>query len=239
MRFEGAAEEGGRGTICGCTDDWASSGRSLVRSVSWRSYSPWAVGGLWGDGSAGGAPPKYLSRHQVGLTALTADDRIPAGSQTRYGLKLRRTGSSGDHPNESEGSPICLSRAAQGALPIRGRHRSVGRLSASRRRALVTTRPQDGSVETLTRIKDWMFRDRATGKIVIAQFPNLPLLAWLVASVLTLATTGTLRTALGYLASVALLVWAADEIWRGVNPFRRMMGGLVLVWVLVSVVRGH
>lgn len=83
-----------------------------------------------------------------------------------------------------------------------------------------------------------MFRDRATGNVVIAQFPNLALLAWLGCSLLTLVTTGSLRTVLGYLASAALLVWAADEIWRGVNPFRRMLGGLVLVWVLVSVVRG-
>ncbi|MEO8106173.1 MAG: hypothetical protein ABI720_02550 [Actinomycetes bacterium] len=94
-------------------------------------------------------------------------------------------------------------------------------------------------MEPLTRAVDWMFRDRATGKIVIAQFPNLALLTWLVASLLTLVTTGSLSTVLGYLASVALLVWAADEIWRGVNPFRRMIGALVLVWVLVSVVRGY
>ena len=84
-----------------------------------------------------------------------------------------------------------------------------------------------------------MFRDRASGKIVIAQFPNLSLFTWLAISLLTLVTTGSLRTVLGHLASVALLVWAADEIWRGVNPFRRMTGALVLVWVLVSVVRGY
>jgi hypothetical protein len=30
-------------------------------------------------------------------------------------------------------------------------------------------------------------------------------------------------------ADVALLVWAADELIRGVNPFRRILGSLVIV----------
>ncbi len=91
----------------------------------------------------------------------------------------------------------------------------------------------------LTRAANWMFRDRETGAIVIAQFPNIPLVTWLVASLLSAVTTGSLRTRLGYLASVALLVWAADELWSGVNPFRRILGALALVWVIASLVRGH
>lgn len=31
----------------------------------------------------------------------------------------------------------------------------------------------------------------------------------------------------------ALVVWALDELVRGVNPFRRLLGAIVLGWQLV------
>jgi hypothetical protein len=85
---------------------------------------------------------------------------------------------------------------------------------------------------------DWLFRDRTTGKIVIAQFPNIPLIAWLVATALALVTTGTVHTILGYAATVALVIWAGDELLRGVNPFRRMLGFAVLAWEAFSLLWG-
>jgi hypothetical protein len=30
------------------------------------------------------------------------------------------------------------------------------------------------------------------------------------------------------------LVWSIDELWRGVNPFRRLIGGLVLLFLVVT-----
>jgi len=36
---------------------------------------------------------------------------------------------------------------------------------------------------------------------------------------------------------VALVLWAGDEIIRGVNPFRRLLGAAVLVAVLVNILR--
>ena len=83
-----------------------------------------------------------------------------------------------------------------------------------------------------------MFRDRATGKIVIAQFPNLALIAWLALTVLTFLITGRAQTVAGYAATSALVVWAADELIRGVNPFRRLLGVAVLAWEAFSLVRG-
>jgi hypothetical protein len=97
---------------------------------------------------------------------------------------------------------------------------------------------QTDGVDRVGRIVDWLFRDRTTGKIVIAQFPNIPLIAWLVATVLAVVTTGTAHTVLGYTATVALLVWAGDELLRGVNPFRRMLGAAVLAWEAFSLIRG-
>jgi len=83
-----------------------------------------------------------------------------------------------------------------------------------------------------------MFRDRTTGRIVIAQVPNIALLAWLVACVLMVVATGTVHTLLGYAGTVALVVWAGDELARGVNPFRRLLGAAVLAWEVFSLLRG-
>jgi len=60
---------------------------------------------------------------------------------------------------------------------------------------------------------DWLFRNRATGRITIGQFPNAALALFLVATVLQwlLDPTGTLRTGLRALAAVGLLWWAVDE----------------------------
>jgi hypothetical protein len=32
-----------------------------------------------------------------------------------------------------------------------------------------------------------------------------------------------------------LLVWAADEIFRGVNPWRRCLGGVALIYVSATI----
>ena len=83
---------------------------------------------------------------------------------------------------------------------------------------------------------DWtrFFRD-AEGRIVIAQFPNWPLWAWLGATLFehTLASGDGL--ALVRLISFAAIVyWAYLEIVSGVNPFRKYLGGFVLLFVLYS-----
>jgi len=78
---------------------------------------------------------------------------------------------------------------------------------------------------------DWVFRSRASGRVVVAQMPNLPLLVFLAAAALKffLHPHGQAGTALGVAATVALVTWAALEIARGVNPFRRIAGGVVLL----------
>jgi hypothetical protein len=45
---------------------------------------------------------------------------------------------------------------------------------------------------------------------------------------------GGFRTALDVIADVALVYWAGDELIRGVNPFRRMLGAAVLAAAMVS-----
>jgi hypothetical protein len=79
---------------------------------------------------------------------------------------------------------------------------------------------------------DWLFRDRRTGRIVVAQWPNVALWVFIVAGVVRRWVPAT-----GVVATVALLWWAVDEIVRGVNPFRRGLGAVVAVSTVVGLVR--
>ena len=83
-----------------------------------------------------------------------------------------------------------------------------------------------------TTLLDRTFRDRE-GKIVIAQMPNLPLLVGLAATSLQLILpSGDLKTGLDLVAFGALFTWAWQEIFKGVNYFRRALGLVVLVGIL-------
>lgn len=86
---------------------------------------------------------------------------------------------------------------------------------------------------------DWMFRNRRTGRLTVAQFPNASLALFLVATALrwTVGPHGGVRTAFDLSAAFALVVWAADEVARGVNPFRRILGGATLATVVVRFLR--
>ena len=77
---------------------------------------------------------------------------------------------------------------------------------------------------------DWLFRNRRTGRITIAQFPNVPLGVFLgaVAVERLFEPAGTAGTAVRVLGAGALSWWAIDETIRGVNPWRRLLGGGVL-----------
>jgi len=82
---------------------------------------------------------------------------------------------------------------------------------------------------------DWAFRSRSTGRITVMQWPNLPLLLFLVLRTLELAIShGTLGDVLHWAGSAALAWWAVDETLRGVNPFRRALGAAVLVLMLLQ-----
>ena len=83
-----------------------------------------------------------------------------------------------------------------------------------------------------SRVVDWWFRNRRTGAITIAQPPNPPLWVFIGATALRVALSpeGGAATALRVVSTVALAVWAVLEVVRGVNPFRRLLGGVVLAW---------
>ncbi len=85
---------------------------------------------------------------------------------------------------------------------------------------------------------DWFFRDRRTGRILVAQVPNLAILLWLgtvLARQFTVQGT-TADTLLEWAGSFTLGWWAIDEVVRGVNPWRRVLGLAGCIAVVVSVI---
>ena len=79
-----------------------------------------------------------------------------------------------------------------------------------------------------------MFRDDE-GKIVVAQLPNLPIIVWIVATLLKMIfATGQINTGLELIAFGALFTWAWEELFQGVNYFRRGLGVIVLVSLIAS-----
>ncbi|MBF2067278.1 MAG: hypothetical protein IGS39_23105 [Calothrix sp. C42_A2020_038] len=81
---------------------------------------------------------------------------------------------------------------------------------------------------------DKIFRDN-NGNIVIAQPPNLPIILWAVASLLKLVfTSGEINIGLDAVAYGALFTWGWEELFQGVNYFRRTLGLIVLVGVILS-----
>ena len=88
----------------------------------------------------------------------------------------------------------------------------------------------------IRRVANWTFRNRQTGAITVAQWPNAPLVIFGVVTVAlrSLHPSGGIGTAGRVVAGLALLVWALDEVARGVNPFRRMLGVVVLGAVIAG-----
>ncbi|MGU3539899.1 hypothetical protein [Methylobacterium sp. A54F] len=84
----------------------------------------------------------------------------------------------------------------------------------------------------------WFFRDRTSGRIVIGQWPNAPL--WLFGLAQAVAWLAGPDTAVGRWAAIAswiaLAVWAGDELLRGVNPWRRCLGAIVLIGLLIRLI---
>ena len=80
---------------------------------------------------------------------------------------------------------------------------------------------------------DRVFRD-SEGKIVIAQPPNLPLIVGIASSLLKLIfTTNEINLGLDLIAFGSFFTWAWEELFQGVNYFRRALGFIVLVGLIV------
>jgi hypothetical protein len=89
----------------------------------------------------------------------------------------------------------------------------------------------------MRRFLRWFFRNRETGAITIAQAPNFAL--WIVIVGSALIWVWPPPDGLGVAFEIAvkgsLLVWTIDELLRGINPWRRCLGGIVLVYELTII----
>jgi hypothetical protein len=81
---------------------------------------------------------------------------------------------------------------------------------------------------------DGFFRDK-NGNIVIIQPPNLIISIWALASISKLVfPTGTINGGLDFIATIALFIWSGAELFQGDSYFRRTLGAVVLVGMIIS-----
>jgi hypothetical protein len=85
----------------------------------------------------------------------------------------------------------------------------------------------------------WVFADRQSGRLIVVQWPNIWLWIFIVLTVgiHVHPAGGSAGHLIRVVADVALLMWAADELVRGVNPFRRILGLLVIGLTIYSLVQ--
>lgn len=74
------------------------------------------------------------------------------------------------------------------------------------------------------------------GKIVIGQSPDRPLILWaFFFFVAYVPPLNMLQQTFQSIASLFLFVWAYQELIRGVNPFRKIIGSITMLWIIASI----
>ena len=75
------------------------------------------------------------------------------------------------------------------------------------------------------------------GRLALFHWPNPALVVWFVAFVLARidVLSNDRQDAMRDIAHGALIVWAADELFRGSSPARRLLGAVVLAFQLFVV----
>ena len=83
------------------------------------------------------------------------------------------------------------------------------------------------------------FTSSDTGRLAVVQWPNPPLIIFLVATGARVLShpSGTAGTAVAVVGGVALLVWSLLEMARGDSPFRRVLGAAVLAVTVAGILR--
>lgn len=70
--------------------------------------------------------------------------------------------------------------------------------------------------------------------IVLFQWPNIPLSIWIICTLVTAYTSGTVQNISSLIATISLVIWTLLEITTGVNYFRRMLGLIILAYVILT-----
>lgn len=77
-----------------------------------------------------------------------------------------------------------------------------------------------------------IFKDK-DGKVVITQKPNLPIMVWFASVVINkFLSGGVVSQFVSTIGTTAIAVWATLEIISGVNLFRRILGSVVLAFII-------
>ena len=85
--------------------------------------------------------------------------------------------------------------------------------------------------------KTGFFKDK-NGQFVIWQSPNIPIYGWIAFKLLSmLVASGYLKTGFENLSSAALFTWAYLEVYSGMSYFRRLLGVVVLVSIVIGYFR--
>ena len=84
----------------------------------------------------------------------------------------------------------------------------------------------------------WWFENRESGELTVAQFPNWPLLAIGLAALTHRIVDGGSRihAVTGFVGPCLWFYWAGDEMIRGVNPWRRVLGAVAALWQVGRVI---
>lgn len=83
---------------------------------------------------------------------------------------------------------------------------------------------------------DKFWRDK-DDNIVIAQVPNVWLIAWIIFEIVSLfASSHRTELITWWIASAALGIWSLLEIFRGANYFRRLLGLCIALLTLLTIV---
>ncbi|MCA9385651.1 hypothetical protein KC717_03310 [Candidatus Dojkabacteria bacterium] len=81
---------------------------------------------------------------------------------------------------------------------------------------------------------DKCFKDK-DGVVVIGQFPNIPIMAWFVITVIALLIPSELWSSKFHaLAQMFLFIWAYLELVSGVNYWRRFLGLIGVGYVVIT-----
>lgn len=81
------------------------------------------------------------------------------------------------------------------------------------------------------------FKDK-DGKIVIWQKPNLPLYAWALFKLMAVLNTDLqYKVAFEQISSAFLFTWGFLELTQGVSKFRRLLGFIVMMIVIVGYIK--
>ncbi len=82
---------------------------------------------------------------------------------------------------------------------------------------------------------DQKFWEDAHGRVVVWQSPNKWLAGWFIGMVINwFVPFGLVHRIVGTVSFVALVVWALLEVTQGVNYFRRTIGLLVILLLILT-----